>query len=135
MTEAEFFAALTCEPSPAVDVHGNPIPELAGLYFKPLDVDDSLAVHAYIETHGKDHAYRIMFVRALVNRDGSRVLSDEAASRLGSVLAHVVGKAIPRIRQISKDDEDEQGKPADGQKKTSSTNGRISNISSELPVT
>lgn len=136
MSEDEFLASMKCEPVPALDVNGNPIEKLEGLYFKPLGVDDTLAIHAYTEKHGKDFAWRMMFVRSLTRPDGTRILSDEAADKLGEVLAGPIGKAVPRIRQISGELED-----AGEQKKTgtitapSLTNGLKSDSSFVSPVT
>lgn len=136
MSEDQFLASMKCEPVPALDVEGNPIEKMEGLYFKPLGVDDTLAIHTYVEKHGKDFAWRMMFVRSLTRPDGTRVLSDEAADKLGEVLAGPIGKAVPRIRQISGETE-----TTDEQKKTgtlpapSSTSGQKSDSSFVSPVT
>lgn len=114
ITESELLARLKCNLVPATDVDGKPIPEFAGLYFKPISVADSVAAYEYVTTHGKKGGSAFRFVRAVVRADGSRVLSDDAIPAIMESLAGPIADAIKRIRQISGEDiHDEES----GQKK------------------
>lgn len=136
MNEAEFLASIKCELHPTLDHNGKQIAKLEKLKFKPLDCDDMLALHEFVEKHGRDKAYLFMFVRALVNPDGSRVLSDEAAPTLEKgFLSGPIGDSIVVIRRISGqtlaglEGLDDTKKKAE----TSSTNGKTSPSSSASP--
>lgn len=124
MTEDDFFTLLAPKAVPATEdgtESGRPIhPALTGMLLRPLDVEDMLAVHEYVSKNGKGSAFRMMFARSLRSHDGSRVLSDAAADRLGTdVIAGPVAAAIPVIRKISGQGDDGD----DDEKKVSSASG------------
>lgn len=140
MTEEELLGRLECKPVPACDLDGKPIPQLAGLLLKPMDVEDSIKVRQFEKENGKGTAGAMFFVRGVINPDGSRVLSDESAIKLMKSLVGPVSDAVAKIRQLSGEDMTALVDGAEGDEKktntpTPSTNGHNSSSSSGLPVT
>lgn len=127
MSPEELLGRLAPVPVEAIDTEGYPIRELDGLWLKPLDVEDVLAVAEYQKIHGERKGYQMIFVRSVgvVNPDGSfaRTLSDEHAPKIAGCVDGPTERAVGMIRRIS-------GKFDTEEKKTFLMNGQNGHSSS-----
>lgn len=121
MSADTFFARLKAVAASPVDVDGQEIKELEGYLLKPLDVDDMLAVSAFIDKSGRDKAYQMVFARGLRNQDGTQVIPDERVNELVSCINGPISRAIAKIRKMGGQVDDETEVPGEEKKTTSTT--------------
>lgn len=87
-------------------------------FLRPLDVADNLAVIAHQEKHGKQSAYQMIFARAVRDKEGERLLSDDDATLVANFKSTLVGAVIERITELSRPDSGESGKGHSTEEKT-----------------
>lgn len=86
-----------------VDTAGVPIDELAGCKLKAMEIEDLIAAADYTKSHGTHKAYQIAFVRCVVNPDGTRILSDDDAPKVGvDQMGGPIERAVLKIRSLGR---------------------------------
>lgn len=119
MDEKTLLGKIIGKPVPTLDEQGNQIPDLEGLYFRPLHAQDSLDIIDLTKVYGKQFGYCFYFARSVVDENGNQVISDKSAPKLAKAKSAVIMSALPVIRSISGNGVMETAVAADGQKKTS----------------
>ncbi len=92
----EFLAAITRKPVPFTSGGRS-------FFLLPAGADDMLAAQAWARESGKDKSeyYKFLFVRAVCDANGERLLTDEDTSLVGGFFGSVVDGAMKKILSSS----------------------------------